>query len=126
MLCARPTPTSILVADDQAEIRELLRSILEGEGYEVHTVGNGREAIALLKETPVGIVLTDLAMPERDGIEMISEIRKDYPDIKIIAMSGTFAGVILESAKHLGANAILPKPLQIHDLLNTLRSLKKV
>jgi CheY-like chemotaxis protein len=112
---------SILVADDDSEIRNLLCAILEGEGYEVHTAINGKKAMALLRETPVSLVLTDLAMPDKDGIEMIREIRQDFPDLKVIAMSGTFSGAVLTTAKHLGANAILAKPLQVEELLQAVQ-----
>jgi CheY-like chemotaxis protein len=115
---------SILIADDDRDIRNLLRSVLENEGYEVHTASNGKEAVALLGEKQVGVVLTDLAMPERDGIEMMVEVRKEYPDLKIIAMSGRFAGPVLDSAKRLGANAILTKPLRVDELLKTLQHLR--
>ena len=121
MLGAPVTQKSILVADDDGGIRSLLRSILENDGYQVHTASNGKEALNLLKGTAVNVVLTDLAMPERDGIEMIMDIRKDYPDLKVVAMSGTFEGAILKSAKHLGANAILAKPLEVEELLRTLQ-----
>ncbi len=123
-LGAKSVPKSILVADDDRNIRNLLRSVLENEGYEVHTASNGKEAFALLGEKQVGVVLTDLAMPERDGIEMMGEIRKEYPDMKIIAMSGKFAGPVLDSAKRLGAHAILTKPLQVEELLKTLQHLR--
>jgi CheY-like chemotaxis protein len=123
-LGSKCAPKSILVADDDSDIRNLLRSVLENEGYEVHTASNGKEAVALLGEKQVGVVLTDLAMPERDGIEMMVEIRKEYPDLKIIAMSGRFAGPVLDSAKRLGANAILTKPLQVDELLKTLQHLR--
>jgi CheY-like chemotaxis protein len=63
-------------------------------------------------------------MPERDGIEIMAEIRKEYPDLKIIAMSGRFAGPVLDSARGLGANAILTKPLQVDELLKTLQHLR--
>jgi len=116
-------PRTILVADDDAEVRSLLHSVLESEGYRVRTVSNGKEAVAAVRESPVGIILTDLAMPEQDGIEMMTEIRKDYPDVKIVAMSGTFAGPVLETAKYLGANAVLPKPINIESLVNLLNSL---
>ncbi len=123
MLRGQAAEKSILVADDDGGIRNLLRSVLENEGYEVHTASNGKEAMSVLKATPVRVVLTDLAMPERDGIEMIQDIRKDYPDLKVIAMSGTFQGAILQSAKYLGANAILAKPLEMDQLLKTLQSM---
>jgi len=116
-----PAKPSILVADDDREIREMIRSFLESEGYTIHSAGNGRDALAILKKTKIGVVLTDLAMPERDGIEMIADIRKQYAHVKIIAMSGAFTGGVLESAKLLGADAILVKPIEIEDLLRTLQ-----
>jgi two-component system cell cycle sensor histidine kinase/response regulator CckA len=122
-LDTKPTKTSILVADDDREIRQLIGSFLENEGYNIHTAGNGRDALAILKKAKIGIVVTDLAMPERDGIEMISDIRRDYADVKIIAMSGAFTGGVLESAKQLGADAILPKPIEMEHLLRTLQGI---
>jgi DNA-binding NarL/FixJ family response regulator len=79
--------------------------------------------MAKLKEAPVGIVLTDLAMPEQDGIETILAVRKQYPNLKVIAMSGTFAGSVLDAARHLGADAILTKPIEVNELLKALQEL---
>jgi hypothetical protein len=118
------TSRSILIVDDDPEVLSLLRFVLEGEGYDIRSARNGREAMAELKEVPVGIVLTDLAMPEQDGIETILAVRKEYPNLKVIAMSGTFAGSVLDAARHLGADAVLEKPIEIDELLKTVHELR--
>jgi PAS domain S-box-containing protein len=112
---------SILLVDDDPEVLGLLRSVLESEGYEILSAQNGREAIRVLKQSRVGLVMTDLAMPEQDGIELIREIRAEDANLKVIAMSGTFAGSVLYAARCLGANAILAKPVQVDQLLKALQ-----
>jgi CheY-like chemotaxis protein len=123
MLGCAGTPRSILIVDDEPEVLNLLRFVLEGEGYEIRSAQNGKQAIAQLKQASVGIVLTDLAMPEQDGIETILAIRKQYPDLKVVAMSGTFADSVLDAARHLGADAVLAKPIEVDELLRTLQEL---
>jgi len=117
------TSQSILVADDDNEIRALLRSILEDEGYRVYTAENGKRATAILKETPIQLMLTDLVMPEQEGMETIVQARRDHPSLKIVAVSGAFAGSILDAASHFGANAILEKPLQVDEILKVVQNL---
>ena len=118
----RPSP-SILIADDDDQIRSLLRSILEDEGYRVFTAEHGKKAIAILKETPIDLMLTDLVMPEQEGMETIVQARRDYPGLKIVAVSGAFAGSILDAASHFGASAILEKPLQVDEVLKVVQDL---
>ena len=114
---------SILIVDDDPEVLNLLRFVLEAEGYDIRSARNGREAMARLKEAPVGIILTDLAMPEQDGIETILAVRKEYPNLRVIAMSGTFATSVLDAARHLGAEAVLAKPIEVDEMLKTLQEL---
>jgi two-component system, cell cycle sensor histidine kinase and response regulator CckA len=116
---------SILIVDDDPEVLNLLRFVLEGEGYDIRSAQNGREAMAQLKEVPVGIILTDLAMPEQDGIETILAVRKEYPNLRVIAMSGTFASSVLDAARHLGADAVLAKPIEVDEMLKTLQELQQ-
>ena len=116
----------ILVIDDVLEMRELLHRILEREKYTVVSVANGKEAIKVQREDPFDLIITDLIMPEKEGIETIIELRQDYPDVKIIAISG--GGVVgpkdyLSMAKMLGANRTLPKPFARKKLLETVREL---
>ena len=78
----------ILVVDDEEGIRTLLRNILVREGHHVTTAADGVEALQVVDTQPVDLVITDLIMPEKEGVETISELRKRFPAVKIIAMSG--------------------------------------
>jgi PAS domain S-box-containing protein len=114
---------SILVADDDQEIRALLRSILEDEGYRVLTAENGKQAIAILKDTSIDLLVTDLVMPEQEGMETIAQARKRCPNLQILAVSGAFTGSLLDAASHFGAGAILEKPLQVDEVLRVIQTL---
>jgi CheY-like chemotaxis protein len=78
----------ILVIEDNLDLRDYLRLALETEGYQALTARNGEEALGYLNGHPVDVVLTDIFMPEMDGIETIAALRKLFPDIRVIAMSG--------------------------------------
>jgi len=112
----------ILVVDDDPGVREVVRSMLETEGYIVSIAENGREALELLKATNFEVIITDLVMPEQEGIETIKMIRQDYPDVRVIAMSGAFGGDYLRIAGYLGAHGTLAKPLSIASVLQTVAS----
>lgn len=111
----------ILVVDDDAGVREVIRSMLESAGYDVLAAENGREAMKILKDARVDLILTDLVMPEQEGIETIKTLRREYPDLKVIAMSGAFGGDYLRIASYLGAHGTLPKPIQMQSLLMLIR-----
>jgi hypothetical protein len=119
---ARPA-SSILVVDDDDSIRNLFELTLTGVGYKVVVAKDGREALARMREQRFDLVVTDLVMPEREGIEIVQTLRKEQPDLKIIAVSGAFGGMYLKVAKALGANATLAKPVSKDALLTTVRSL---
>jgi len=113
-----PSPVArILVADDEAGVRAFLRAVLEQGGYEVIEAANGKQALEEARAGRVDLVLTDLVMPEQEGIETIQALRKDVAGIGIIAMSGAFGGEFLEVARKLGAHAVLSKPLRADLLL---------
>jgi CheY-like chemotaxis protein len=104
---------SVLVVDDEPAIRELLRLILERDGHAVTEAANGRKAMRALREAAVDLVITDIIMPEQEGMETISEIRRLWPDIKIIAMSGggrRLSMDFLPMAERLGADLTIEKP----------------
>lgn len=112
----------ILVVDDDAGVRDVLRSMLESAGYTVSVAENGKEALRILKDEPADVIITDLVMPEQEGIETIKMIRKDYPAVKVIAMSGAFGGDYLRIATYLGAHGTLAKPIQMGVLLKMVAS----
>ncbi len=126
LLDARPKRVMqrVLVVDDEEPIRYLLKEILESEGYDVETACNGKEAKRRLGEQPFDLVITDLIMPEVEGIEFIGAMRKERPGIKLIATSGGSCLDLLAAAHMLGAHATLPKPLTPEVVLGCVRGLK--
>ena len=115
---------TILVVDDEQGIQRLFQQILEPEGYMVLLASDGNEALRLLKERhDVDLVITDLVMPNCEGIETIRLIRGLYPELKIVAISGAFAGQYLKLASILGANRIMAKPVEPEDLMLVIKEL---
>lgn len=102
---------SILIVDDEEPIRQLLRSILEEDGHQVIEAADGREGLTLYRQTPTDLVITDILMPERDGMEVTLELTREFLDAKVIAMTGaTGAQNFLNVAKLFGARQLLQKP----------------
>jgi CheY-like chemotaxis protein len=123
MNAALQTRPSILVVDDEPGVRAALRLVLEHGGYSVTEAANGQEALDRFRSHSFEVVLIDLFMPEREGLETIASFKRQYPGLKIIAISGAFSGEFLEIAKHLGADKALPKPIRGADLLAAVRTL---
>jgi DNA-binding NtrC family response regulator len=116
--------TRVLVVDDDAGVRNFLRMLLELEGYEVVTVGNGNEALEAQRNDPAAIILTDIFMPDAEGMETIVQLRAEFPQAKIIVMSGggSYRGVdYLRLAQELGAAKALKKPFAPQDLIDAMR-----
>jgi CheY-like chemotaxis protein len=114
---------TILVIEDQSELRGLVTATLEQAGYHVVTATTGRDANKAFAEAKIDLVLTDLLMPDRDGIEVIRDLRGSRPDLPIVAMSGGGrmpAAFYLKLARSLGAKAILEKPFSNQQLLLTI------
>jgi CheY-like chemotaxis protein len=114
----------ILVVDDEAQIRTMLTQMLEQEGYSVHTAENGEEGLAQVGRQTFDLVITDMIMPVKDGLKFIMELVRDYPDLKILAISG--GGAIkaeryLTMAGYLGDIATLEKPFKREAFLEQVR-----
>ncbi|MGJ5817403.1 response regulator [Paludibaculum fermentans] len=116
-----PGGCRVLVADDEAAVRLYMRSVLEDAGYVVREAADGRAAMRELEAEPADVLITDLVMPDQEGIETIRLARKAFPQLRIIAISGAFFGQFLKMAELLGANAVLPKPLSQAAMLDTVR-----
>jgi len=118
---------SFLIVDDDEIVRKLIVKMLKDEKYEIIQATNGKKALNILAENKdIQLVITDLIMPEMEGIETITHIKKDYPHIKIMAISGGGKGSpnsYLSIAKRLGANETLSKPFVKHQLLNGIKAL---
>jgi CheY-like chemotaxis protein len=115
----------ILVIDDDAPTRKTLRRVLESAGHEVVEARNGKVAISLYGKTPADLVISDMIMPEAGGAETIAGLRKDYPEVKIIAMSGggrIGPDAYLRVAEKLGASHTLTKPFGKKDLLEAVQA----
>lgn len=113
----------ILVVDDDAIIRRMLRKALQQAGHEVVEAQNGEEAIRLQQASQAELVITDMLMPETDGVEVIMELRRQAPRLKIIAMSGGghFGQTeTLDVAMPLGAMSTLRKPFRLELMLETV------
>jgi len=116
----------ILLVDDEEMVRMQIRASLELEGYEVREASNGREAMDMLASYKPDLMITDILMPEKEGIETIREARQHQADIKIIAISGgvrTENMDFLKIAKRLGADLALPKPFGRQQLLAMVHQL---
>ena len=116
----------ILVVDDDFQMREMLGVILERKGYDVKTASDGKAALQMQSTKPFDIVITDIIMPERKGLDTISELRRGYPRVKIIAISGGGRNKpegYLEFASQIGADRILVKPFGSWEILGAVREL---
>ncbi len=118
--------SKILVLDDEPSILLMIKKMLEKAGYEVIVASNGKEGMRLFERDKPDMVITDIIMPEKEGLETIFELRRMHPDLKIIAISG--GGRIspdgyLPGAKLLGANMVFQKPLVQKEFLNAVASL---
>jgi CheY-like chemotaxis protein len=118
----------VLVIDDNSDIRELIGFILRGAGYSaVELAGDGEAGLRLQRAQAFDIVITDIFMPNQDGIETIARLRKEFPAVKVIAMSGGGSRAkgdgYLFTAREIGAHAVLSKPFDADHLLDTVRSL---
>lgn len=114
---------NILVVDDEPQIRDILRRKLEKSGYGVCEAANGQEAIDELRRTHFDLVLADILMPEKDGLEVIMFVQREQPDVKCVAISAPSNRVFLQSAKLLGATRIIEKPFEIQEVENIVREL---
>jgi CheY-like chemotaxis protein len=111
---------TILVIDDDEAVRRVLRAILEDAGHRVLEADNGRSGIEHPEFDSAHLVLTDLIMPEQEGLETIRRLRQNYPAKRIIAMSGAYGSQFLDAARLLGAHAVITKPIRAPELLPLL------
>jgi len=117
---------SVLVIDDEEQLVEVFKKALTIHGLEVSTASDGNAGLSLFRLAPTDVVVCDILMPTKDGLETIIALRKEFPAVKIIAVSGggrAAAAGYLETAKLLGANIVLEKPVTIKRLLDSVNYL---
>ena len=114
---------NILVVDDEIDFGKILAATLIKLGHTVTTASGGREASAEIARQKFDLVITDLVMPEKEGIELIQELAAISPGTRIIAMSGGGVNAsksYLKIAMHMGAKAVLSKPFSTSELMSAL------
>ncbi|MFC1736941.1 response regulator [Candidatus Hydrogenedentota bacterium] len=117
---------NILIIDDDEKFCTMLKITLEKAGYEVQTAGNAEVGLESIRESTPDLVVMDLLMPEKEGIETIIELHRDFPDVKIVAVSGGgFMGPesYLALAEQMGASSSFSKPLEMAKFLDAVREL---
>ena len=122
----RPKSVRVLVVDDNPDMRSFVKLVLERAGFEAQVAADGQRALDLQREHPADVLITDIFMPERDGIELIQQFKSMFRQVKIIAMSG--GGQVsrkdyLPVAADIGADAVLQKPFAAETLLRTVQGL---
>jgi DNA-binding response OmpR family regulator len=126
---AEPISPAVLVIEDDPALLHSLAALFEAYGVHFVTARDGREGLEIFRRISPAVVLTDIIMPEQDGIGVIMEMRRERPGVKIIAMSGSGRcgkSDFLTVAKKLGADSVIHKPFDIDELVETInRHLKR-
>jgi len=111
----------ILVVDDERIVLDSCQKVLEAEGFEVYLVLSANRALETMKKEGFGLLLIDIKMPKRDGMYLMREVKKKWPDIPIIVMSGYPTTNTIEEAVKMEAAAFVAKPFTPDELLETIR-----
>lgn len=126
---ANVRPVRVLIVDDNADMRSFSKLVLQRAGFEAEAVPDGRRALELQRKHPADVLVTDIFMPEPDGIELIQRFKSKFPRIKVVAITGgahlTGRGgkEALYVAKQVGAEAVLEKPFAPETLVATIKGL---
>lgn len=111
----------ILVVDDERIVLDSCQKVLEADGFEVYLVPSANKALQAMKKEGFGLLLVDIKMPEHDGLYLMREVKKKWPDIPIIVMSGYPTSETITDGTEMGAAAFIPKPFTPDELLETVR-----
>jgi DNA-binding response OmpR family regulator len=117
---------SVLVIEDDQEVRDFLVAVLTRAGHTVTAASNGSDGVVMFRENPAQVVITDIIMPEKDGIETILDLRREHPQLKVIAISGGGRSTpenYLHSARLLGADRAIRKPFKNEEILAAVKEL---
>ncbi len=113
----KPTDLKFLVVDDEAPVREALKEYLEGAGYTCEVAANGKEALQKISsDGPFTIIITDIVMPEMDGLSLIREVKKNWPEIDLIAVTGHAKNIKYIDVIKAGASDFIRKPFDLDEL----------
>ena len=118
--------THVLIIDDEAMIRDVLTQALTERGFQISSAANGREGFELCCREPPQIIITDLLMPDGEGLEAIRRLKREFPSIRIIAISGGYRSGnidLLETAATMGADRTFAKPVSLRRLITAIEEL---
>jgi len=113
-------PARLLLIDDDPAVREFLCRVLASAGYFVLEAADGKSGMCQVETGVVDLVITDLVMPEQEGLETLQRLRRQRPELPVIAISGAFGGSFLKAARMLGAVAAVAKPIEPEMLLKVV------
>lgn len=111
----------ILIVDDQAGIRMLLKEVLQKEGYDIYQASNGHQALTICKQISPNLVLLDMKIPGMDGLTILAKMKEQNKDIKVIIMTAYEDRNMIEQSQQLGAMAHFPKPFDIDELKQVVK-----
>ena len=118
------TTLRLLVVDDEEQVRTMLFDSLSQRGYIVETASHGGEAIRLLQQDePFDLVISDIVMPDKDGLELLLHVRRNFPQLQVIIISGQDNELYLRTARGLGANRVLSKPFTADEVSTAVAEL---
>jgi two-component system, response regulator YesN len=117
---------SVLIVDDNPSMANILAEVLEAKGFQVHPVSSGLEALKFLNQHPVDILLTDVIMPEINGVELYREAQKIHPQLTTILMTAYSADELIQQGMREGIRTILNKPIDIDFLLSLLKAVGRM
>ncbi len=118
-----PDQAHILIVDDDTQVLGLFMRTLTREGFIVTGTTSGEDAISFALATQPDVMVTDMSMPEPDGFEILKVLHAESPGLRVIAVSGSMQGVLLNSARLFGAATVLEKPVDPELLVRTIRGI---
>lgn len=117
---------TILVVDDESYMTEMLQSFFEMNNFKCFTAGNGEEALVVLKENKVDVVITDMKMPKMNGLDLLKNIKSKYTDTAAVIMTGFSEEYTTTEALNSGADGYITKPFRNKELLLILRRIRQL
>ena len=108
--------SNLLIVDDEQSYRQLLSLVFEGNGHTIRTASNGREAVEMLRQEPADLIISDVKMPDMDGIALLQAVREFLPDVAVVMMTAFASVETAREAFKLGADDFIQKPFDVEEL----------
>lgn len=114
---------SVLIVDDEKVIRSVLSKIVKREGFTVIEAANGKEALAKMSQNPADFIITDIMMPELDGMELLVQVKKDYPNVRVAVITGHPGSFTPEEVIASGADHYILKPFKSEQICRAMQEM---